>query len=66
MNCMKFDEVGVRWGWLYVGAPNTHNMSGLSMAKHVHGIKGHVHWSNHYGTVLSCGLEFWLVAFMSV
>jgi hypothetical protein len=49
-----------------VGAPNTHNMSGLSMAKHVHGIMGHVHWSNHYETVLSCGLEFWLVAFMSV
>ena len=51
MNCMTFGEVGIRGGWLYVGAPNMHNMSGLSLARHVH-------WSNHRGFVLSCGLEF--------
>ena len=42
-----------------MGAPSTHNMFGLSMV-------GHVHWSSHYWIVLSCGLEFWLHAFMSV
>ena len=33
-----------------------HSMFGLSMAKHVQGVVGHVHWSNHGGTVMSCGL----------
>jgi hypothetical protein len=49
-----------------VGAPSTHSMSSLSLTRHVHVIVGHVHWSSHYGIVLSCGLEFWLHAFMSV
>ena len=42
-----------------MGAPNTHSMSGLSLARHVH-------WINHYGIVLSWGLEFWLHPLMSV
>ena len=66
MNCMTFGEVGIRGGWLSVGVPNTHSMSGLSLARHVHDIVGHVHWSSHCGIVLSCGLEFWFPAFMSV
>ena len=53
-------------GWLSVGAPSAHNMSGLSLVRDVHGILGHVHWSSQSGTLLSCGLEFWLHAFMSV
>ena len=59
MNCMVCDGVCLKGGWLSVGAPNTHNMSGLILARHVHGVVGHVHWSTHCGTVLSCGLEFW-------
>ena len=66
MNCMTFGEVGVRGRWLLVGAPSTHSMYGLSMATHVHGVMGHVHWSSHCGTVLSCGLEFWLPTFIRV
>ena len=49
-----------------VGAPSTHSMCGLSLARHVHGVVGHVHWSSHCGIVLSYGLEFWWVAFTSV
>ena len=49
-----------------MGAPSTHSMSGLSLAKHVHGVVGHVHWSSHGGNVLSCGVEFWLRAFIRV
>ena len=59
MNCMTFGVVGIRGDWLFVGAPRTHSMSGLSLARHVH-------WSSHCGTVLSCGLEFWFPTFMSV
>jgi hypothetical protein len=63
MNCMRFVEVGVREGWMSMGAPS---MSGLSLARHVHVIVGHVQWSSHCGTMLSCGLKCWLPAFMSV
>jgi hypothetical protein len=66
MNCMTFVEVGVREGWMSVGAPSTHSMSSLSLARHVHVIVGHVQWSSHCGIVLSCGLKCWLHAFMSV
>ena len=59
INYMVCDGVGLRGGQLSVGAPNMHSMFGLSLAKHVHGVVGHVHWSSHYRTVLSCGLEFW-------
>lgn len=38
----------------------------LSQAKHVHGLGMHVHCRNHYGSVLSCGLECWLVALIGV
>ena len=48
------------------GAPSTHSMSGLSLARHVHGVVWHEHWSSHGGTVLSCGLRFWLPAFIRV
>ena len=43
-----------------------HSIYGLSLARHVHGVMRHVHWRSHCGTVLSCGLEFWLPAFTSV
>jgi hypothetical protein len=54
------------WGWLLVGAPRTHSMYDMSLAKHVHGVVGHIHWSSHGGIVLSCGLEFWLPTFIRV
>jgi hypothetical protein len=54
------------WGWLLVGAPSTHSMYGMSLAKHVHGVVGHIHWSSHGGIVLSCGPEFWLPTFIRV
>jgi hypothetical protein len=67
MNCMTFGGVGVKGGgWLSVGAPSTHSMHGLTLTRHVHGVLGHVHWSSHCGIVVSCGLEFWLLAFISV
>ena len=42
-----------------MGAPNTHSMSSLSSARHVH-------WSSRCGIVMSWGLEFWLLALLSV
>ena len=57
IRCITFVEVGIR-GWLSMRAPSMHNMFGMSLAKHVHGVVGHVHWSIHGGIVLSCGLEF--------
>ena len=55
MKCMTFG-----------GPPNMHSMSSLSLAKHVHGVVGHVQWSSDGGTVLSCGQEFWLPTFIRV
>jgi hypothetical protein len=49
-----------------VVAPSTHNTYGLNLARHVHDVVGHVHWSNYCGIVLSCGLEFWWPTFKSV
>ena len=66
MNCMVCDGVGLKWGWLYVVAPSTHNMYGLNLVGHVHDVVGHVHWSDHCRIVLSCGLEFWSPTFTSV
>ena len=60
-----FGVVGVKGGWLSIGAPNTHKISGLSLARHVHG-GVHVHWSSQCGTVMSWGLEFWFPALMRV
>lgn len=54
---MTFGGVVVRVAWLFVGAPSTHSMPGLSLARHVHDRVGHVHWSNHCGIVLSWDLE---------
>jgi len=51
INCMTFDEVGVKGGWLSMGVPNMHRMSSLSLTKHVHNIVEHVHWDNHCGIV---------------
>ena len=42
-----------------MGEPITHSMYALSLARHVHGVVGHMHWSNHCGMVWSCNLEFW-------
>ena len=42
MNCMICDGVCLRGGWLPVRAPSTHSMSGRSLARHVHGVAGHV------------------------
>ena len=53
-------------GWLSGGAPSTHSMSGLRLARHVHGVVWHEHWSSHVGTMLSCGLRLWLPAFIRV
>lgn len=47
-----------------MGAPTTHSTSGLSLARHVHGILGHVHRSSLYGNVLSWDLDFWFFALM--
>ena len=43
-----------------------HSMHDLSLTTHVHGVVGHVHWSSHCGIELSCGLECWLLALISV
>ena len=48
------------WHWgggLFVWVHVMHNMSSLSVAKHVHGRMGHVHLSSHCGTMMSWGLE---------
>ena len=45
-------------GWLSMGVPSTHRISGLSLARHVHGEVVHVHWSSQSGIVMSWGLEF--------
>ena len=52
MDCMTFGGVGIRGGG---GWPSTHSISGMSLARHVHGIVGIVHWINHCGIVLSLG-----------
>jgi hypothetical protein len=43
MNRIIFGGVGVRGGWLAMGAPSTHRMSSLSLVKHVHREVVHVH-----------------------
>ena len=53
-------------GLAICGVPSTHSMSGRSLARHVHGVVGHVLCSKHCGTVLSCALELWWPAFTSV
>ena len=63
MNCMVCDKVGLKGGWLSMGAPIAY---GLNLAGHVHDVVVHVHWSSHCGTMLLCGLESWWPAFMSV
>lgn len=50
-----YEFYDIWWGWHYgprlsQGAPSTHNISGLSLAKHVHGRIGHVPWSSHLWT----------------
>ena len=66
MNYMTCVAVGARGGWVSVGAPSMHNMYGRSFARHVHVVLGHVHWSSHCGTMLSCGMRCWLPTCMSV
>ena len=43
-----------------------HSVYGLSLARHVHGVVGHVHWGSHCGIVLSYGLEIGWPAFIGV
>ena len=43
MNRRIFGGVGVKGGWLSMGAPSTHRMSSLSLVKHVHREVVHVH-----------------------
>ena len=45
-------------GVVWIGTPIMHNMSGLSLARHWHGVWRHMHCSNHSGTICSCG---WLL-----
>ena len=66
MHYITFGWVGIRGVWLSGGAPSTHSMSGLSLAKHVHSVVWHEHWSSQFGTVLSCGMRFWFPAFIRV
>lgn len=66
MNCMVCVKVGLSGGVLFVEAPIIHSMYGLNIARHVHGVLGHVHWSSHCGIVMSWGLEFSFPALMSV
>ena len=67
MNTMMLGGFGVKGGGglAICGAPNMHIMSNLIIARHVHGILGHVHWNSHCGVVMSWG-EFWLHALISV
>ena len=53
MNCMTFSGVGVRGDRLSMWASSTQKIANLSLAKHVHGGMGHVHWSSHCGTMMS-------------
>lgn len=53
---------GVSGGWLSLGAPSTHKLFDLSPTMYVHGVRVHVHFSTHYGTVISSNMEFWLYA----
>lgn len=64
MNCVLCVKVDLSGGLLFVGAPIMHSMFGLSMARHVHGVVGHMHWNSQCGIVLSYGLDFWWPAFM--
>ena len=45
MNCMACDGLGLKGGWLFVGVPITHNTYDLSLARHLHDVVVHVHWS---------------------
>ncbi len=51
-------------GWLLVGTLSTHKMSGTSLA--MHEVRVHEQSSSHLGMIMSCGFEFWLLAFISV
>ena len=53
-------------GLAFGEASSTHSMSGLSPARHVHGAVWHEYCSSHGRNVLSCGLRFWLPAFIRV
>ena len=54
MHSMTFGVVGVRGVGCMRGLLVC-IMSGLSLARHVHGIVRHVQWNNHCGIVFSCG-----------
>ena len=47
MNYITFGRVGVKGGWLSMGAPSTPKLFGLSLARHVH--KG---WSMYIGVAI--------------
>lgn len=51
-------------GWLSLGAPSTHKMSGISLV--MHEVRVHEQSSSHPRMITSCGLEFWLLALVSV
>lgn len=65
-NCIAFDGVRFSGGWLLLEAPIMCKMSGLRWAKQLHGVLWHVHFCNHFGTVMSWGVELWLPTLVSV
>jgi hypothetical protein len=54
ISCNVWLDVGDIGGIVWFGAPIMHNMFGLSLAKHWHGMWEHVHGNSHSGTVISC------------
>ena len=58
INCTLWLGDGDMGRLVCFGTPIMHRMSGLSLARHWQGVWGHMHCSNHSGTVCSCG---WLL-----
>ena len=56
MSCTVVVGDGVMGVGVWLGAPIMHRMSGLSLARHWHGVCGHVHLSIQFGIVWSGGL----------
>ena len=54
MNCTVWLGDGEIGRVVWFGTPSIQSMSGLSLARHWHGVWGHVHRKSQFGTVCSC------------
>ena len=62
INCTVWLGDGAMGRVEWFGAPIIHGMSGLSLARHWHGVWGHMHSNNHSGAVGSCDRLLWCPA----